>query len=181
MSFIEIIERSDEAVVVGPLEDLKREDLDFLASLPGCVEEVYCTGKKFERVAQINPRLMDPLACRILQVRSVVLLATVLQSHLKRKHHLKQLVQWLTQHPSTHKHEFWLRETEHFEEKPGPEVLEGEDLLYALHRAPNLVKEPDPLLDDPFFQDGMEQVLEEFFSEHINGEPILWLTQEVKT
>ena len=153
-TIIEIVERrKDGSFMVGPLEDLSSKDFDQLSATPGCVTEIYPENHQFLKVAQLSPTLADPATKRILLITGNLLLITVIKSKLRRFPHWEQLYCWLTQDSDIQSRQFWLREVELFDDEERDCRQHSEEV---------------------------DRVLEEFFGQHLEDGPTIWLTEEIQ-
>ncbi len=214
MIAIELLERRvrETGLRLIPLENLEPTSLDYLLGL-GCsmTAEIFHSGSQLDhamdRVRKCDDSIVSSETSRVIVIKNILLLVTVLQGKMKEMPHLRQLVDWLNESEHTHKGDMWIRVIEYVEkdevEVPaGPETLTGIALEEAMSSAPRggimqdelLYPEPEVdrtgLFDEdcadlhasPEPEDDASQVLDEFFAPYLPGEDIeftLELTEEV--
>lgn len=167
MSHIELLCQQRDSSLLIPLPFLDFKDLEDLLDLPSRVVcEVSHDDKSFRRLEKIGAGVGVGHLRKIVVIKSIPLLTTVLMGKTRHQPHLKGLLDALRLHATGEGGSYYLREvvSEHSDlEIPWGEVTIGGALA----------KEISPQHDD------IERVVEEFFHPHDNeGEQIIWLTEE---
>lgn len=213
MNRIELIEREPHASCfqTAPMDNLASQDFTWLAGQLGCVKEIYLQDAALDQVRRTDQGLIERDTVRILVVTNPLLLATVLMGQRKSRPHLGQLLARLARDDKSHRHEYWIRETEVEITIPeaGPECLFGESLEEALQATSGKCRQVSPEeiesshqgflndLEEPLdleetspillaaenftHNEEVEKLLEEFFHPIENdGQPLIWLTEEMK-